>query len=89
MSKKKVNFEDILPQVDQIHYEVFESLLLEYFEIDTISSNVIVSHLLFKNGDFNSVRTAQVINMLYGTPDFGERVVASGPNKPVRKIIYD
>ena len=54
---KKPNFEDILPaDQEQMHYSKFESLIQDYFEIDGLSSNVIVSYLLHKNHSFTLIK---------------------------------
>ena len=51
---------------DSIHFEKFEKLLRDYFEIDSLSSNVVVSYLLNKNHSFNLIKIDSIMSLLYG-----------------------
>lgn len=61
------NFEDSLPNDDEnIHYEKLGTLIQNYFEIDQMSSNVIVSHLLNRNKSFTFTTREIIVNTFYG-----------------------
>ena len=78
-------------EVDVIHYSKFEALIREYFEIDGLSSNVIVSYLLHKNQSFDLIKIDQILSMLYENPSELEiaRISASNPSKNSRRMVYN
>lgn len=61
------SFEDVVGayQDEDIHYLELEKLLATYFDIDYISANLIVTHLLNKNRNFMCVKRDQVLDSLY------------------------